>query len=39
MKSTLPFFDFTDPRWTFGSKFLNPADLEHLRGGLRKAGL
>ena len=24
---------------TFGSKFLNPADLEHLRGGLRKAGL
>ncbi len=27
-----------DPQ-TFGSKFLNPADLEHLRGGLRKAGL
>jgi tetratricopeptide (TPR) repeat protein len=24
---------------TFGSKLLNPADLEHLRGGLRKAGL
>ena len=23
----------------FGSKFLNPADLEHLRDGLRKAGL
>ena len=23
----------------FGSKFLNPADLEHLRHGLRKAGL
>lgn len=27
-----------DPQ-TFGSKFLNPADLEHLRDGLRKAGL
>jgi adenylate cyclase len=27
-----------DPR-TFGSKFLNPADLERLRDGLRKAGL
>ena len=27
-----------DPR-TFGNKFLNPADLEHLRDGLRKAGL
>ena len=27
-----------DPQ-TFGSKFLNPADLEHLRAGLRKAGL
>jgi len=27
-----------DPR-SFGSKFLNPADLEHLRDGLRKAGL
>jgi TolB-like protein/DNA-binding winged helix-turn-helix (wHTH) protein len=27
-----------DPR-TFGSKFLNPADLEHLRDGFRKAGL
>ena len=24
---------------TFGSKFLNPADLEHLRDGFRKAGL
>jgi adenylate cyclase len=24
---------------TFGSKFLNPADLERLRDGLRKAGL
>jgi adenylate cyclase len=23
----------------FGTKFLNPADLEHLRDGLRKAGL
>jgi adenylate cyclase len=23
----------------FGSKFLNPADLEHLRDGLRKAGI
>jgi adenylate cyclase len=27
-----------DPR-TFGNKFLNPANLEHLRDGLRKAGL
>lgn len=27
-----------DPQ-TFGSKFLGPADLEHLRDGLRKAGL
>ena len=27
-----------DPQ-TFGSKFLNPADLEHLRNGFRKAGL
>jgi adenylate cyclase len=27
-----------DPR-TFGNKFLNPADLEHLRDGLRKAGI
>jgi TolB-like protein/DNA-binding winged helix-turn-helix (wHTH) protein len=27
-----------DPQ-RFGSKFLNPADLEHLRDGLRKAGL
>jgi adenylate cyclase len=27
-----------DPQ-TFGSKFLNPADFEHLRDGLRKAGL
>jgi adenylate cyclase len=27
-----------DPR-EFGSKFLRPADLEHLRDGLRKAGL
>jgi tetratricopeptide (TPR) repeat protein len=27
-----------DPE-TFGSKFLNPADVEHLRDGLRKAGL
>jgi adenylate cyclase len=23
----------------FGTKFLNPVDLEHLRDGLRKAGL
>jgi hypothetical protein len=23
----------------FGSKFLKPADLEHLRNGLRRAGL
>jgi tetratricopeptide (TPR) repeat protein len=32
----------TDPQFdpqTFGSKFLNPADLEHLREGFRKAGL
>jgi TolB-like protein/DNA-binding winged helix-turn-helix (wHTH) protein/cytochrome c-type biogenesis protein CcmH/NrfG len=27
-----------DPQ-TFGSKFLNPADVEHLRDGFRKAGL
>jgi adenylate cyclase len=27
-----------DPE-AFGSKFLNPVDLEHLRDGLRKAGL
>ena len=27
-----------DPQ-SFGSKFLNPADLDHLREGLRKAGL
>jgi tetratricopeptide (TPR) repeat protein len=27
-----------DPQ-TFGSKFLNAADLDHLRDGLRKAGL
>lgn len=27
-----------DPR-SFGSKFLNPTDLEHLREGFRKAGL
>ena len=27
-----------DPQ-KFGSKFLNPADLEHLRDGFRKAGL
>ena len=26
-------------RRTFGSKFLNPADLDHLRDGFRKAGL
>jgi adenylate cyclase len=32
----------TDPTFdpqTFGSKFLNQADLEHLRDGFRKAGL
>jgi tetratricopeptide (TPR) repeat protein len=32
----------TDPTFegtTFGNKFLNPSDLEHLREGLRKAGL
>ena len=27
-----------DPR-EFGNKFMNPADLEHLREGFRKAGL
>ena len=27
-----------DPQ-EFGTKFLNPVDLEHLRDGLRKAGL
>ena len=27
-----------DP-WTFGSKFLKPADLARLRDGFRKAGL
>ena len=27
-----------DP-WEFGTKFLNPSDLAHLREGLRKAGL
>jgi len=27
-----------DPQ-TFGNKFLNPVDVEHLRDGLRKAGL
>jgi adenylate cyclase len=27
-----------DPQ-SFGSKFLNPADLDHLREGFRKAGL
>jgi hypothetical protein len=30
-----PTFDPED----YGSKFLKPADLEHLRDGLRKAGL
>ncbi|MEO8018776.1 MAG: winged helix-turn-helix domain-containing protein [Pseudomonadota bacterium] len=32
----------TDPTFearTFGNKFLNPKDLDHLRAGLRKAGL
>jgi tetratricopeptide (TPR) repeat protein len=32
----------TDPTFDpqeFGTKFLNPVDLEHLRDGLRKAGL
>jgi len=32
----------TDPMYdaaTYGNKFLNPKDLEHLRDGLRKAGL
>jgi hypothetical protein len=27
-----------DPQ-VFGTKFLNPANLEHLRDGFRKAGL
>jgi cytochrome c-type biogenesis protein CcmH/NrfG len=35
IRSTDPTFD---PR-EFGTKFLNAADLEHLRDGLRKAGL
>jgi adenylate cyclase len=35
IRRTNPTFD---PQ-TFGSKFLNPADLEHLRDGLHKAGL
>ena len=35
IRRTYPAFD---PQ-TFGSKFLNPADLERLRDGLRKAGL
>lgn len=35
IRRTNPMFD---PQ-TFGSKFLNPADLEHLRDGFRKAGL
>jgi tetratricopeptide (TPR) repeat protein len=35
IRSADPLFD---PR-EFGTKFLNPADLEHLRDGLRKAGL
>jgi TolB-like protein/DNA-binding winged helix-turn-helix (wHTH) protein/lipopolysaccharide biosynthesis regulator YciM len=32
-------FDPTFDSGTFGSKFLSPADLEHLREGIRKAGL
>ncbi len=35
IRRTYPTFD---PQ-TFGTKFLNPADLERLRDGLRKAGL
>jgi adenylate cyclase len=35
IRRTYPAFD---PQ-TFGTKFLNPADLEKLRGGMRKAGL
>jgi adenylate cyclase len=35
IRGTYPTFD---PQ-TFGSKFLNPTDLERLRDGLRKAGL
>src|SRR5262249_25704950 len=35
IRRTNPTFD---PE-TFGTKFLNAADLEHLRDGLRKAGL
>jgi len=37
--ATIRRLDPTFDSQTFGSKFLNPADLEHLRDGLRKAGL
>ncbi len=32
-------FDPTFDPGTFGSKFLSPGDLKHLREGIRKAGL
>ena len=37
--ATIRRLDPTFDLQTFGSKFLNPADLEHLRDGFRKAGL
>jgi adenylate cyclase len=37
--ATIRRLDPTFDAGNFGSKFLNPADLEHLREGLRKAGL
>jgi tetratricopeptide (TPR) repeat protein len=37
--ATIRRLDPTFDAGNFGSKFLNPADLEHLRDGLRKAGL
>jgi TolB-like protein/DNA-binding winged helix-turn-helix (wHTH) protein len=39
MVSAIGLADPTFDPEAFGSKFLNPADLEHLRYGLRKAGL
>jgi adenylate cyclase len=39
---TVAMIRHTDPTFDphgFGSKFLNPADLERLRDGLHKAGL
>jgi adenylate cyclase len=37
--ATIRRLDPTFDAGSFGSKFLNPADFEHLRDGLRKAGL